>query len=138
MNRKILAGLFVFVSLFLFSAYGHAEIIYVNDSNYENEVFDRNSDKLIIVDFYATWCGPCQMQSVVFEDLQRDPDMKDVKIVKVNAEESLDASRSQNIDRYPTLVFVKKGRVIGKFTGLKDGPTLKGLVIRLKNIKFDD
>ncbi|MBR0519088.1 redoxin domain-containing protein [bacterium] len=138
MQRKILAFLFVFVSLFLFSTNVNAETVYVNDSNYEEEVFDKNSDKIIIVDFYATWCGPCQMQSLVFQELEKDPSMKDVKIVKVNAEESTEAARSQNIDRYPTLMMVKKGRIVGKWTGLKDEQRLKGLIMRVRNIKFDD
>ena len=78
----------------------------------------------VIVDFYATWCGPCRQLSPILERLSQDF-AGQVKIVKVNADECIDLAASYNVSGLPTLLFFKDGVLIDRNPGLMSLSNLK-------------
>ena len=86
-------------------------IKHLNNSNeFENEV----KEGLVIVDFYADWCGPCQMLAPVLEDLEKETS---IKIVKINVDEIPDLARQFRIMSIPTLMLFKDGKFVKKELG---------------------
>ena len=86
----------------------------VNDAEFENEVLQ--SDKPVIVDFWAEWCGPCKQLSPVVDELAED--MKDsVKVVKVNIDEAPEAPTKYGVRGVPTLMIFKDGQVVDTRVG---------------------
>lgn len=85
----------------------------VNNDNFIGEV--KNSDKVVIVDFFATWCGPCKMLTPVLEELSNS--MEDVDFVKVDIDQSLDIAREYNISSVPTMMIFKNGEVVDSILG---------------------
>ena len=86
-------------------------IKHLNNSNeFENEV----KEGLVIVDFYADWCGPCQMLAPVLEDLEKEAS---IKIVKINVDENPDLARQFRIMSIPTLMLFKEGKFVKKELG---------------------
>lgn len=89
------------------------------------------SEKLTMVDFYTTWCGPCkQMAPFVAEIKTEKADI--VNVIKVDAEAQLDISSKYNLEGYPTIIFFKKGEVIFKQLGALDKEGLLQLVNKYK------
>jgi thioredoxin 1 len=81
--------------------------------------FDREvvkADKLVIVDFWAEWCGPCKMIAPLLEEIAREMPDK-VKIVKVNVEQEQDLAQKFGIYNIPTLLFFKGGAVKEQMVG---------------------
>jgi|GEM_PF-169338 len=90
-----------------------------------------SSEKLSMVDFYTTWCGPCkQMAPFVAEIKAEKSDI--VNVIKVDAEAQLDISSKYNLEGYPTIIFFKKGEVIFKQLGALDKDGLLQLVNKYK------
>ena len=85
----------------------------VNNNNFAGEV--KNSEKVVIVDFFATWCGPCKMLTPIFEELSNT--MEAVDFVKVDIDQSLDIAREYNISSVPTMMIFKNGEVVDKIVG---------------------
>jgi thioredoxin 1 len=85
----------------------------INDLNFENEVL--KSPVPVLVDFWAPWCGPCQMMAPILEDLAIEFNGR-VKIVKMNTDENSTAMR-YNIMSIPTLVLFINGEVVDKIVG---------------------
>ena len=88
----------------------------INKDNFENEVL--KSDKLTIVDFFATWCGPCQMLSPVLHEVAEEH--PEVKIVKVNVDENEDLAIKFNVMSIPTLIVYKDGKSVNRVMGARD------------------
>ncbi|XP_015592161.1 thioredoxin-2 isoform X2 [Cephus cinctus] len=72
-------------------------------------------DTLVVIDFFATWCGPCKMIAPKLEELSQE--LKDVIIFKVDVDECEDVAAAYEISSMPTFVFVKNGKVLETFTG---------------------
>ncbi len=86
-------------------------IKHLNNSNeFENEV----KEGLVVVDFYADWCGPCQMLAPVLEELEKETS---IKIVKINVDEIPELARQFRIMSIPTLMLFKDGKFIKKELG---------------------
>lgn len=83
----------------------------INESEFVNEV----KDGLVLVDFYAEWCGPCKMLSPVLEQINKEN--KDVKVVKVNIDDSRRIASYYQIQSIPTLVLLKDGEFIRRMIG---------------------
>ncbi len=86
---------------------------HANESNFT----DMTGKGLVLVDFFATWCGPCKMLSPVLEDLASDRDSID--IVKVDIDESMNLARQYGIMSVPTLVLMKDGKILAKTSGFQ-------------------
>lgn len=87
------------------------DIIHATSDNFK----DLISDDLVLVDFFATWCGPCRMLGPVLEDLASD--RAEVKIVKVDIDECRDLAREYGVMSVPTLFLMRNGNIISQKSG---------------------
>lgn len=87
------------------------EIIKADSNNFNDLVKEGK----ILVDFYATWCGPCKMLSPVLEEISTD--RSDVKIIKVDVDECEDIARQLGIMSIPTMIVFKDGKIMDKKIG---------------------
>ena len=86
----------------------------VTDANFEAEVL--KSDKPVLVDFFATWCGPCRQMLPIVTEVSDE--MKDkIKIVKMDVDEAPNTPGTYNIQSIPTLIIFKDGKVVSEKTG---------------------
>lgn len=100
------------------------DVLKVTSSNFEEEVL--NSDKTVLVDFYADWCGPCKMLSPVVEAVAKENE--DIKVVKVNVDDEQDLAIKYQVMSIPTLVVIKNGEVANKSVGLVSKSQILDLV----------
>ena len=100
----------------------------INKDNFENEVL--KSDKLTIIDFFATWCGPCQMLAPVLEKISNEN--TDVNIFKVDIDESQELAINSRVEVVPTLVFYKNGSAIKTLEGFRTEKELLEEINKLK------
>ena len=89
-------------------------VISVNKSNFDEEVI--KSDKRVLVDFNADWCGPCKMLAPVLEDIAKDND--NVKIVSINVDLNEKLAREYNVFSIPCLVLIENGKEIKRSVGM--------------------
>lgn len=85
-----------------------------------NEQFEEkvvNNKKLVIVDFFANWCGPCKMLMPVLEEI--DNEIEDVQIVKVNIDQDEELAKKFGVLSIPTLIFFKEGKEVEKTIGYR-------------------
>ena len=86
----------------------------INKNNYESEVV--NSDIPVLLDFYATWCGPCKMLAPIIEELAHEYEGK-VKICKVDVDSDPELAIKFEVASIPTLVLLKNGELVKKNVG---------------------
>ena len=86
----------------------------ITKENFDKEVTE--SEKPVIVDVYATWCGPCQQMMPIFEEIEKEHGDK-YKFVTLNVDESRDLAVRFGVTSIPTFVFLKGGEMKGKETG---------------------
>ena len=98
------------------------------DANFDEEVM--KSDKPVLVDFWAEWCGPCKALTPVIDDLARDYSGK-AKIGKVNTDENRQISVRFSISAIPTVMLFHNGAVVEKFVGLRGKKEFKASIDRL-------
>ena len=91
-------------------------ILKVNDKNFEEEVL--KSEKTVLVDFYADWCGPCKMLSPIVDEVAEEKE--DIKFVKINVDESQETAFKYQIMSIPTLVVIQNGNEVKRSVGLID------------------
>lgn len=85
-----------------------------------------NSNELIIVDFYADWCGPCRMLSPSIEKLSEE--YKNIKFVKVNVDDCSELAQELGITSIPAVFFFKDAKVINSFVGFKPYEEIKTII----------
>ena len=89
-------------------------VIDVNTNNFETEVI--NSDKKVLIDFYADWCGPCNRLSPIVDKVSVDN--KDVKFVRIDVDKNEELMTKYNVRSIPTLVVIENGKEINRSVGL--------------------
>lgn len=92
------------------------ELVHLTAQNFEEKA--KNSKGLVLVDFFATWCGPCKMLSPILEQVQDELDGK-VCIVKFDVDESEQISKEYGIMSVPCMVILKDGKEVGRMVGLR-------------------
>lgn len=88
-------------------------VAHLDKSNFETEVLKKRG--VVLVDFYATWCGPCKMTGPIIEQLSEE--MKNVKFVKVDVDQNQELTSQYQVFSIPTFVVFKDGQVVGQFAG---------------------
>ncbi len=89
--------------------------------NFEQEVMQAKTP--VVVDFWASWCGPCMMLAPVMEEL--DGELPQIKFCKVNVDDERDLAMEFQIDSIPTLLCVKDGHVVRRLVGYREKDALK-------------
>lgn len=87
--------------------------ISVNKNNFNQEVL--NSDKPVLMDFWAPWCGPCRMVVPLVEEIAKE--RSDIKVVKINVDEEQELAMQFGVMGIPTLVVMKNGKIVNQVTG---------------------
>ena len=96
-------------------------IITITNDNFEKEVLESKTP--VLIDFWATWCGPCRMQGLVLDEIAAESDA--VKIGKVNVDEEQMLALRFGITSIPTLMLFKDGKEADKLVGLRSKEELK-------------
>lgn len=97
----------------------------ITSKNFEEEVL--KSDLPVLVDFWASWCGPCKMMTPVVEQIERDMDGK-AKVCKVNIDEEQNLAMEYGIMSIPTFLIFKNGKVVNSAVGVRDKQELINLL----------
>lgn len=90
------------------------EVMKVTSSNFEEEVL--NSDKTVLIDFYADWCGPCKMFSPIVESVAEENE--DIKVVKIDVDNAQDLAIKYQVMSIPTIVVIKNGQEVNRNVGV--------------------
>ena len=89
--------------------------LHITNNNFKEEVL--NSDKLVLIDFWASWCGPCRMVGPIIDEIAKEN--PDIKVCKVNVDEEPELANEFHIMSIPTLVVMKDGQVLRQSMGAK-------------------
>ena len=91
-------------------------VITITKENYDDEVI--KSPVPVLLDFWATWCGPCRMLSPIVDEIANEVEGK-AKVCKINVDEQPDLAQQFGIMSIPTLVFIKNGEIVAKEVGVR-------------------
>lgn len=100
-------------------------VINLSEENFEKEAL--NSEKIVLIDFWASWCGPCRMMSPVVDEIAEEMQEK-VKVCKVNIDEQNKLAVKYNVMSIPTFVVLKNGNEVGRSVGVQDKEELKNML----------
>ena len=98
--------------------------ININKSNFQNEVM--NSDKPVLLDFWAPWCGPCRMVVPIVEEIARE--RGDIKVGKINVDENPELAGQFGVMSIPTLVVMKNGRIVSQAVGARPRSAIESML----------
>ena len=101
-------------------------IIQVTKENFETEVL--NSDKPVLVDFWAEWCGPCRMVAPLLDEIASEKD--NVRIAKVNVDQNQELAMQYQVSSIPTFVLFKDGQVADRMLGALPKSAFEDLINR--------
>lgn len=90
-------------------------VINVNKNNFKEEVM--SSSKPVLLDFWATWCGPCRMVSPIVDEIASE--RPDIKVCKINVDEQQELASAFSIMSIPTLVVMKEGKIVEQALGAR-------------------
>lgn len=103
-------------------------ISHVSNDTFESEVL--KSDKIVIVDFYADWCGPCKLLAPILQEFANEN--LDIKVVKLNIDENEDTANAYRIYSIPTMVIIKDGEELDRMIGVNSKENIKKTVDLIK------
>ncbi|MBJ8326275.1 thioredoxin [Streptococcus pacificus] len=101
----------------------------VTDATFEEET----KDGIVLVDFWATWCGPCLMQAPILEQIAEEVSEDELKIVKLDVDQNPATAQKFGIMSIPTLLFKKDGQVVKQVAGVHNKNQIKAIVAELSN-----
>lgn len=90
-------------------------VIKINNENFESEVL--NSNKTVLLDFYADWCGPCQMVAPVLAEIAEE--REDIVVGKINVDEEMQLALKFGVESIPMLAVIKDGKLVNKSVGFR-------------------
>ena len=90
-------------------------VININNNNFQDEVM--HSEKLVLLDFWASWCGPCRMVSPIVDEIAAE--RSDIKVCKINVDEQPELAAQFGVMSIPTLVVMKSGRIVNQAVGAR-------------------
>lgn len=99
----------------------------ITDATFEAET----KEGLVLVDFWATWCGPCRMQAPILEKLSQELSEDELKILKMDVDKNPETARAFGIMSIPTLLFKKDGQVVKQVAGVHTAAQIKAIVAEL-------
>ena len=99
-------------------------VLTITEKNFETEVL--NSEVPVLVDFWAVWCGPCQMQGPIVDELAEETE--GVKFGKLNVDENISMAQRYGVASIPTLLVFKDGKIAASAVGLQSKEGLKKLL----------
>ena len=99
-------------------------VVKVTKDNFDSEVIQ--SKKVVLIDFWASWCGPCKMLSPIIEEVAKEAD--DIKVCKINVDEEPELTAQFGVVSIPTLVVVRDGKVAGQSIGYMEKQQILNLV----------
>ncbi|SHK14435.1 thioredoxin [Thermocrinis minervae] len=102
------------------------KVITLTDSNWQTEVL--NSDGLVLVDFWAPWCGPCRILAPIIEELAEEFEGK-VKVGKLNTDENPNIAMQYGIRAIPTVMLFKNGEVVDTRIGVQPKEALRQMIL---------
>lgn len=99
-------------------------VLMITNDNFDEEII--KSDKPVLLDFWASWCGPCRMVSPVVDRIAEDRD--DIKVGKINIDEQPELATQFEITSIPTLMIIKDGKVTNKAVGALPREAIEALI----------
>ncbi len=99
-------------------------VIKISKDNFSKEVL--NSDKPVLLDFYADWCGPCQMVGPIVAEIAQERD--DIKVGKINVDEEPELTAEFQVMSIPMLVVIKDGKLVNKVVGFRPKADIEALL----------
>ena len=100
----------------------------VNGESFEQEVL--KNENLVLVDFWAPWCGPCKMLAPLFEEL--NDEINDVEFVKLNVDENPQQAARYRVASIPTLLAFKNGNIVGQLVGFRPKEEIRAFIEKNK------
>lgn len=100
-------------------------VMNINKNNFQEEVM--NSEKPVLLDFWASWCGPCRMVSPIVDEIAEE--RNDIKVCKVNIDEQGELAAAFGVMSIPTLIVMKDGKIVNQTAGARP----KGQILAMLN-----
>ena len=97
---------------------------HITMEQYKNEIL--KSDKLVLIDFFADWCGPCKILGPVIEQVAAEN--PDIEVVKVNIDEVIELAQMYKVASIPTLVFLKNGELVKQHVGFASKAEITSMI----------
>ena len=98
---------------------------HINENQFKSVVLE--SDKPVLVDFFATWCGPCRQMSPILDQVSEE--RSDVKIVKVDVDENQNLASEYGVMSIPTLIYFKSGKAVSQAVGARSKASLEMMLV---------